>query len=450
MVGLRRLMGVFVCVLGATAPANADVVTDWSGITISTIGAGSPVAGPGRLIEYAMVHIAMHDAVQAIQQRFETYSPGITPTTGSVIAAAAKAARDVLVNRFPAQTATLDAAYESYLTAHQISSTDRGIAAGAQAAAAIILGRVNDGAYPVPAPAFFGGTEPGQWRPTVLTPTGEPTPMGVSWMATAKPFTVRHSSQFFAPGPPRITSRHYTRDYNEVKAFGRNVGSSRTDEQTAIAVFHSGNTLVLWNQTLRSLADQYITNVGDSARLFALVNMAMADAAMTAWQAKIQYNVWRPVTAIQLGDSDGNRSTVGDPTWQSLFPAPNYPDYTSGANSLSGAATEMLRLFFRTDRVNFSMIGANTNRFFTRFSDVAKEVIDARMYMGFHFRFADTAARSSAMRVARWAYKYYLRSRDGDEFDFVRTLDTIEDINLLSDEEDGQDQDDAEYKTPDR
>ena len=132
MVGLRRLIGVFVCVLGATAPADADVVTDWSGITISTIAAAAAVAGPGRLIEYAMVHIAMHDAVQAIQQRFETYSPGITPTTGSVIAAAAKAARDVLANRFPAQTATLDAAYSTYLADHQIASNDGGIAAGAQ------------------------------------------------------------------------------------------------------------------------------------------------------------------------------------------------------------------------------------------------------------------------------------------------------------------------------
>jgi hypothetical protein len=453
MVRLRRLIGVLLCVLGTTAPADADVVTDWSAITISTIGAGAPVPGPGRLIEYAMVHIAMHDAVQAIQQRFETYSPGITPTTGSVIAAAAKAARDVLVNRFPAQTATLDAAYQSYLTAHQISSTDPGIAAGAQAAAACILGRVGDGAYPVPAPTFFGGTEPGQWRPTVLTATGEPTPMGVSWMATTRPFTVTHSSQFFAPGPPRITSRRYTRDYNEAKEFGRAVGSSRTPEQTAIAVFHSGNTLALWNQTLRSLADRYATNVGDSARLFALVNMAMADAAMTAWQAKIQYNVWRPITAIQLGESDGNRSTVGEPTWQSLFNAPNYPDYTSGANSLSGAATEMLRLFFRTDRVPFSMMGPTSSRFFTSFSDAAREVVDARMYMGIHFRFADTAARSSAMRVARWAYKYYLRSIAGDEFDFVRTLDTIEDIDLIGDEEDqddGQDEDDAEYKTSGR
>jgi hypothetical protein len=394
-----------------------------------------------------MVHIAMHDAVQAIQQRFETYSPGITPTTGSVIAAAAKAARDVLVNRFPAQTATLDAAYSTYLAAHQIASNDGGIAAGAQAAAAIIQGRVGDGAYPVPSPTFFGGTAPGQWRPTVFTATGEPVSMAIPWMATAKPFTVMHSDQFFSAAPPRITSRRYTTDYNEVKALGRDVGSSRTPEQTAIAVFHSGNTVVLWNQTLRALADRYATNVGDSARLFALVNMAMADAAMTAWQQKIKYNVWRPDTAIQLGDTDGNRSTVGDPTWRPLFANPNYPDYTSGANSLSGAATEVLRLFFRTDRVNFSMIGPTSSRFFTAFSDAADEVVEGRMYMGIHFRFADTEARSRAMRVGRWAYKYYLRARDGDEFDFVRSLDLIDDIDLIEDREDaddGQDDDDAE------
>jgi hypothetical protein len=446
----RRLIGVLVCLsLGAAVPARADVVTDWSAITISTIGAGAPVPGPGRLIEFAMVHIAMHDAVQAIQRRFDTYSTGITPTSGSVIAAAATAAHDVLVNRFPAQSATLDAAYAAYLAAHQIAATDPGVAAGAQAAAACILGRVHDGAYPVPSPTFFGGTAPGQWRPTVFTATGEPASMAIPWMATTKPFTVMHSNQFFAPGPPRITSRRYTRDYNEVKALGRNVGSSRTPEQTAIAVFHSGNTVVLWNQTLRSLADQYVTNVGDSARLFALVNMAMADAAMTTWQQKIQYNVWRPDTAIQLGDTDGNRSTVGDPTWRPLFPNPNYPDYTSGANSLGGAATEMLRLFFRTDRVNFSMMGPNSSRFFTRFSDAAKEVVEGRMYMGIHFRFPDVEGRLSGMRVGRWAYKHFLRSLDGDEFDFIRTLDSIDsidsvDLDDLVDAGDGQDEDDAE------
>jgi hypothetical protein len=446
MIRALRLIGVLLCsFLGAAAPAGAaDVVTDWSAITISTIGAGAPVAGPGRLIEYAMVHIAIHDAVQAIQQRFETYSPGITPTTGSVIAAAAKAARDVLVNRFPAQTATLDTAYSAYLAAHQIAANDPGIAAGAQAAAAIIQGRAGDGTYPVPAPIFMGGTGPGEWRPTVFDAAGAPQPMGVAWMATAKPFAVFHSNQFFASKPPRITSRQYTRDYNEVKMLGRNVNSTRTPEQTAIATFHSGNTLALWNQTLRALADQYVNNVGDSARLFALVNMAMADAAMTAWQQKIQYNFWRPDTAIQLGDSDGNRSTVGDPTWRPLFPNPNYPDYTSGANSLAGAATEMLRLFFRTDRVDFSMIGPTSSRFFTRFSDVADECIEARMYMGIHFRFADTAAKSSAKRVGRWVYKYFLRSFDGDESAFVQELDTFDEVGVAEQNDDGQDDDDAE------
>jgi hypothetical protein len=128
-----------------------------------------------------------------------------------------------------------------------------------------------------------------------------------------------------------------------------------------------------------------------------------------------------------------------------LFPNPNYPDYTSGANSLSGSATEMLRLFFRTDRVNFSMIGPNSSRFFTRFSDAADEVVVARMYMGIHFLFADTASRRQGMRVARWAYQRFLRSTDGDEFDFVRTLDVVEEINDVENADDGQDDDDAEY-----
>lgn len=451
MIKVRRLIGVGVVVcltLGTAAPAGAaDVITDWSLITISTIGAAPPVPGPGRLIEYSMVHIAMHDAVQAIQQRYATYSPGITPRSGSVIAAAAKAAHDVLVNRFPAAAAGLEATYAAYLTANGLTGNDPGVAAGQQAAAAIIQTRVNDGSYPVPSPTFFGGTAPGQWRPTVFTATGEPVSMSIPWMATTKPFTVMHSNQFFAPAPPRLTSRRYTRDYNEVKALGRDVGSSRTPEQTAIAVFHSGNTVVLWNRTLRALADRYVTNVGDSARLFALVNMAMADAAMTSWQQKIQYNVWRPDTAIQLGDTDGNRSTVGDPTWRPLFPNPNYPDYTSGANSLGGAATEMLRLIFRTDRVNFSMIGPTTSRFFTRFSDAAKEAVEGRMYMGIHFRFPDVEGRLGGMRVGRWAYKHFLRSSDGDELKWVRSLDAIDaldDVNALQADEDEDEEDDED------
>lgn len=153
----------------------------------------------------------------------------------------------------------------------------------------------------------------------------------------------------------------------------------------------------------------------------------------------------RPVTAIQLGDSDGNRRTVGDPTWQPLFATPNYPDYTSGANALGGVATEMLKMFFRTDRVAFSMIGVNGNRDYTAFSDVGNDIVEARMLMGIHFRFADVAGRSSGQRVGRWVYRYSLRSRDdSDESEFVEHLDTFEEIGPVKGIVEGLDDDDAE------
>jgi len=446
MTATRRLVGVLLYVsLGVAPPAGADVITDWNTTLLATIAAAPPGAGPSRIIDITVVHIAMHDAVQAIQQRFETYSPGITPASGSVIAAVSKAARDVLVNRFPEQTASLDATYQAYLTSHLLTPDDPGVAAGAQAAAAIIQGRVGDGYNPVPPPAFFGGTGVGQWRPTVVNAAGQPAPMAASYLANTKTFVVETPWQFFSGTPPQVTSRQYTEEYNEVKALGRNVGSTRTPEQTALATFYSDNALNYWNRTLRMLADRYITDAGDSARMFALVNIALADAAITSWSSKIQWNFWRPVTAIQLGDSDGNRRTAGDPTWQPLFATPNYPDYTSGANALGGAATEMLRMFFRTDRVAFSMIGANGNRDYTAFSDVGNDIVEARMLMGIHFRFADVIGRSSGQSVGRWVYRYSLRSLDdSDESEFVEHLDTFEEIGPVKGIVEGLDDDDAE------
>jgi hypothetical protein len=430
----------------SAAPARADVVSDWNLITSDIITA-TPPAGPFRLCDFAMVHIAMHDAIQSIEHRFETYSSGLTPGSGSVIAAAATAARDVLVNRFPnpATVAALDATYARYLQDNRLTASDPGAAAGRQAAAAIIQNRVGDGGFPVPAPTFFGGTNPGEWRPTAFSATGAPVSMTSPWVGGMRTFAVAHSSQMFSANPPRLTSRRYTREYNEVKTLGRNVGSTRTPEQTAIAVFYSDVPQVYWNRTLRALAEKYVPDVGESARMFALVTMAASDAGMTSWQAKTHHNLWRPITAIQLGDSDGNRSTAGDATWQPLYATPNYPDYTSGASSNAGATAEMLRLFFRTDRVNFSVLGANGSRAYTRFSDAATEVVDARIYMGIHFRAADNAGRSAGQRVARWAYTHYLRALDGDEFDFVRSLDSVEDLSDNDvDEDDGQDDEDAE------
>jgi hypothetical protein len=158
----------------------------------------------------------------------------------------------------------------------------------------------------------------------------------------------------------------------------------------------------------------YLTNIGDSARLFALSYMAMADAYITAWDSKTYWNFWRPITAIQEGNNDGNPHTVGDPTWQPLITTPNYPDYTSGANNNSGAVTTMLANFFGTDEVIFSMT-SNTpqviqkTRTYRRFSDAAEDVVNARVYEGIHFRFADVVARRQGSHVANWAFSHFLR-----------------------------------------
>jgi hypothetical protein len=157
--------------------------------------------------------------------------------------------------------------------------------------------------------------------------------------------------------------------------------------------------VVLLNQVLRDVAAAHVDNIAESARLFALADMAIADAQITAWDSKNFYVFWRPITAIQEGDDDGNAQTAGDPTWQPLIVTPPYPDYTSGANNVTSALVTTLALFFGRDQMTFSVTTTNTGatmqdtRTYSRFSEVADEVVNARIYEGIHFRFADEAAR---------------------------------------------------------
>ena len=180
---------------------------------------------------------------------------------------------------------------------------------------------------------------------------------------------------------------------------------------------------MLWNQVLRDIAGTHVDNIGDSSRLFALADMAMADALITAWNTKIYYVVWRPITAIQEGNNDGNPLTVGDPSWQPLIVTPPYPDYTSGANNVSSATLRSLELFFGKDRMTFSVTTTNTGptsqdtRTFSRFSDARQEVVDARIFEGIHFRFADEGARKQGISVANYAFRNFLRPLDADHDD---------------------------------
>jgi len=420
---LRALSNVSMLLLMLAVPAcvRADVVSDWNAIAVqSTITAARP--GQTGMLDVAMVQLAIYDAVQAIEKKYEPYYVEIPGASGSPEAAAAKAAHDVLVSRFPSQAANLDTAYQQYLLNHGLADNDPGVGVGAKAAAGIIALRACDGSFPNPAPPpFIGGTGIGVWRPT---PPGN-LPMLAPWLGNVTPFAMTRPSQFRSDPPPALTSREYARDYNEIKTLGVMDNSSRTAEQTDLANFWNTNYGVLWNQALRDIATAHVDNIADSSRLFALAEIAIADALINCWNTKNVYVSWRPITAIQEGNNDNNPWTAGDPNWKPLITTPNYPDHSSGANSFTGAVTRMLALFFETDHLTFSLTTTNPGptivdtRTYNRFSDAAQDVVDARIYEGIHFRFADEVGRSQGRQVADWTFKNYLRPlhKHGDDGD---------------------------------
>lgn len=415
----RSIVALLALLLTIPAAARADVVSDWNAIAVQATTTPPARPGPTGVLDIAMVHAAIYDAVQAIERRYEPYYVEIKNASGSPEAAAAKAARDVLANRFPAQTATFDAAYQAHLQSLGLDETDPGVAVGARAAAGIIALRACDGSFPASFPAFTGSNEIGVWRPTGPAFA----PMLAPWLGNVTPFTLTRPSQFRSDAPPALTSREYARDYNEVKALGALNNSARTPEQTDQAHFWAGNFGVMMNRLARDLAAAHVSEIAETSRLFALTSMAMADAIITSWNSKNYYVSWRPVTAIQQGDADGNPETAGDPSWQSLIPSPPYPDQTSGANNITNATLYSLEHFFGTDQMAFSITTTNTGptqqdtRSFARFSDAGQEIVDARIYLGIHFRFADEDARTQGRQVAHWAFRNFLRpfNKGGDK-----------------------------------
>jgi hypothetical protein len=409
-----RTVGLFVCVLLVSAStAAADVIAEWNATTLTAVAAGAR-RGPSGQMDVALVNVAMYDAVQAFENRFEPYCGSIPGATGSPSAAAARAAHMVLVALFPAQTATLDAAYAVSVGKYGTA----GAAVGEQAALCVLARLPADNIQRAKPDTFVGGTAPGDWRPTTLSPTGAPVPIVAEFIATFTPFAIRNPDDYRAAvHPPFLHSGAYVKAYNEVKALGRaDPGSSRTDEQTKMARFFADNAVAYWNRGLQGLVDSQSLSIGDSARMFALVSIAVADSMITAWDSKIAWNFWRPITAIR--NDDGNPLTEADPTWTPLVATPNYPAYTSGATNLAGAATEMLKNFFGADKVNLTLtsitIPAPDNvRHYSRFSDAAKDVVDARIYDGIHFRFDDEVARRQGQAIANWIFSHLMRPIGG-------------------------------------
>ena len=324
----------------------------WIGISTQSRLSVWPRNPTTAIIDLAIVHTAIYDAVNAIAgSPFEPYE--VTPIVtvpASPEAAAATAGHDTLVALFPAQQADLDTKYAASLA--QIPdgpAKTNGIAVGQQTAAGILALRADDGRNDVV--PYTPGSGPGVWVPTPpgFLPTATPQ------VAQVLPWTLDSPDQFRAPGPPKLTSKRWAREYNEVKALGGATGSTRTPEQTDIARFWSENPFVQWNRTWRGISINTGLSLEENARFFAVLATVYSDAYIACWDSKYYYNFWRPVTAIPVGDTDGNPKTAPDSTWLSLLVTPNHPEYPSGHSCAVGAITITLKRFFGTDTFTFKI-----------------------------------------------------------------------------------------------
>ena len=272
----------------------------------------------------------------------------------------ATAAHDVLVGLIPALPQPIrdriGALYSDFLEGIDNGlRKEAGIAAGAAAAKAMLADRVDDGRY-VPF-ELEEGDDPGEWRPDLPAFGTDPN----AWVAFVRPFTLKSSSQFRTEGPNALTSRAYAREFNEVKELGSASSTARSDEQEAVALFYSEHAAGIWNRTFRTIAQDRGLEIVGSARLFGMLNLASADAAIHCWDEKWYWAFWRPITAIRLADTDDNRRTEADPDWLPLGPTPPYSDHTSGYNCLTGAFTYAARAFFGTNRMHFIVHSNVTN-----------------------------------------------------------------------------------------
>jgi hypothetical protein len=390
--------------VAATPPA--DVVLEWNAnaqaAIIGTAGQGPTVA----YLHFAMVQGAVYDAVNAIEGGYEPYlgAPEMADPGDSSAAAAAQAAHDVLVGIFPAQQSTLDDKLVTTLSGIPDGAAETGgIEVGAAAAATMLAARTNDGRF-TPF-TVVEGFDPGVWRRTPPAFAFEPAP----WVGNVKPFIVPDVTALRSDGPNALTSKAYAEDFNEVKAYGSLTSTVRTADQTDAGLFWQGNGAALFNQIFRQLAGTQVLDIAEAARMFATADMAGADGAIACWYDKYYYRHWRPITAIRLADTDGNPATEADPNWVPLFATPPFPEHPAGHTCISGAIVRTLQDFFGTDKVSFSTFStfSGTTREFDRFSEAIKEIIDARVWSGIHFRTADVQGFVMGKNISHYLEKHY-------------------------------------------
>jgi hypothetical protein len=403
------LVAAALIALSASASARADTVTDWNINAVNALVATAGQSPTVSTVHLAMVHGAVYDAVNSIDERYEPYLVDVRARDWySKDAAAATAAYRVLLDIVPTQKPALTPLYEASLA----SMTDGraktgGIAVGEIAAAAMLAARTGDGrggAYRFPAPT--GPQDPwpvGQWRPVLPAFGNDP----AAWIKDVRPFLIRDPARYATNGPHPLTSTDYTREFNEVKEVGSLTSTIRTADQTDQARFWAEGPQP-WTRAARQLAIDRGLRTSETARMFAMLYTTGADALISVWSDKARWRFWRPITAIRDAASDGNPDTAADAAWLPLINTPAYPDQPSGLSAVSAAMAESLDAVFG-HRVRFSITSrsSNTTRSYRGFSQAVDEVIDARVYSGIHFRKADEDGAAIGEDVARHGLERY-------------------------------------------
>ena len=395
-----RSIAVALLAVTVVGRASVDEVVRWNKVaTDATVAAKINPLAESRI--FAILHVAIHDAVNAVEPRYEPYQPRTSPAPAgaSAQAAIAGAAHATLVALLPDSKATFDAALEETLRSiTDESSRAAGLEVGRTAAAAILTARQNDGENRTV--EYTPGTKPGDYCPT--PPDFKPAAL-VHW-GSVTPFVLKSADQFRCPDPPAVNSPRAFADLEEVRAIGGTKSAMRTAEQSEIARYWYESSPQGWNRIAREVLAARQFDVWENARLFALLNLAMADGYIAGFDTKYHCNYWRPATAIRAG---------GDSEWLSYLPTPPVPDYPSNHTVEGAAAAAVMARFFNTDFISFSMTSGapypGITRKFWSFSEAARENGASRILCGIHFSTAVNAGYVQGERIGEWAFENALR-----------------------------------------
>ena len=416
----RRLLATAlvtaICVAISTvvsAPSQADppvasdpaVITEWNAIAERTIFAENSTPIPASGLYFSFVSIAMYDAVVTIEGGYEPYTPQPRAHAhASPEVAAATAAYRVLSYYFPASAGNLAADYAASLSGIPDGvGMVHGKRVGEAAAAEVIRLRQNDGRGA--AVTLDVVAEPGVWRPT----PDAFAPMAVPWLGFVRPLLLDSPTQIPLAGPDGLDTGAYAQDFEEVKAYGAKDGSSRTETQTETALFWNANVVPQYLAAMRDQVTRRELDIVESSRAFVLLNTAAADAAIACWRAKYDYAYWRPITAIRMADTDGNDATEPEAGWTPLVQTPPYPDYTSGHACLIGAASNTFAYLFGADTIDLNVSSSitGTSRHFDTADSLDEETMNARIWLGIHFRKAMTDGNQLGHDVSNWGITHY-------------------------------------------